>query len=142
MTTAADLDLLDQVTPLPAKQRFTALIRILTEDEGIEPLAHHLGYSTPGAMRVWLRMNRAPLNRLPAIADFLGCDLGLLSSLWLVQQADTADAEAFFDATKPKVTDPELKILDAAREATWDNVEEKADERLGRDLRKGTLHEQ
>lgn len=139
MTTAADLDLLDQVTPLPAKQRLTALIRLLTKEEGIEPLARNLGYNTPGAMRVWLRMNRAPLNRLPAIADLLGCDLGLLACLWLAQQAEPSDADAFFEATKPKVTDPELKILSATREATWDNIEDRADDRLLRDIRSGAL---
>lgn len=142
MTTAADLDLLDQVTPLPPKQRLSALIRLLTEDEGIDPLAHALGYSNAGAMRVWLRLNRTPLHRLPAIAEILGVDLGLLSSLWLTQEADEEHAEAYFDATRPKVSDAELRIVHAVREAALEDEEDLADAALVRDIRGGLLRSQ
>jgi hypothetical protein len=139
MTTAADLDLLDQVTPLPANQRLTALIRLLTEHEGIDPLARHLGYANPGAMRVWLRMNRTPLNRLPAVARYLGVDLGLLACLWLCQEAEPEDAEAFFHATAPRITDAEFKIVDMARQAISEDEDDAAEARLVQDIRKGAL---
>ena len=109
----------------PANERLRTLLNEAVADKAghpddisdvIEELATYCRYGRTQTVKQWLSGTaRVPLERLPAICDYFGLPLGLLTPLWLAGEATGALADNLYASVEPKITDDELKLVELAR---------------------------